>query len=275
MRPTDDQIQLAAYGRWCDRGYSHGYDRIDWIGAEKELLFHGHYRTIAHYPAESHGSRILGNSGDPLCRLCERGADETDFGQPYPALPTLNETQILLSAEVCSDCWAECLEPLARPFMRFRKGQGGLSLGAYKALVAAAILVMPARELGYFPDTIEWVNNPDPSCDATLFAGSRCRVYDITGSDLGAFVSLARRVHDDALVPYLVLLSSDGEWLIQLDVPLCLRDEDLDGVNMGSPERSLVWGHGADFREAACSHVELERQPHRPRAQKLGSAVRC
>jgi Protein of unknown function (DUF2934) len=269
MHPTSDQIQFAAYHRWLSRGGRHGHDQSDWLGAEKELKFLLNYQTIVEYCLESDFTRVLGSRGEPTCRLCERSTDEVSFDEPCPVIPFTNPSTRLLTAEVCSECRADCLNPLATSFRHFVDGQTGLTLNAYKALVAAALLIMPARELGYFPDTMEWVNNPDPTCDASLFAGSSCRVYSIATDQDAPWVSLARRVDDEVAMPYMVLLVSEGHTVIQVDIPLCLRDEDLDGIGTESPERSWVCSDGSDDRGRECQRIAVEIPGLRLRAGLL------
>jgi hypothetical protein len=124
------------------------------------------------------------------------------------------------------------------------------SLGAYKSLVASALLLLPENELGFFPDALEWVSHPDPEIDAGLFAGSAYRVS--FGDALGgrSWVSLARRRDDEMSLPYLLYFLGHDGLLIQVPIPLCLRDEDLDGRPICVPERVFVAGEGPDFRES-------------------------
>ena len=258
MHPTKDQIQFAAYERWLNRGGGHGHDRSDWLRAERELRFGLNYQTVAEYRLEPGSTRVLGNRRIRACRLCERGADEVSFDDPSPAIPGARCGGQLLTAEVCSECRLECLQPLADEFQQFRDGHTGLTLGAYKALIASSLLIMPARELAYFPDTIEWVNNPDPTCDAGLFAGLSCRAYSVPTGKTPPWVSLARRVSDEAAVPYTVFFLNDAGLLLQADVPLSLRDEDLNGVELASPQRSWIWSEDVGDPDAECRKIPVE-----------------
>jgi hypothetical protein len=274
MHPTRDQIQYAAYERWLNRGRGHGHDRLDWLGAEKELSFSLNYQTIAEYRLQTGSTQVLGSRRDRTCRLCERTADEVSFPDPGATLPVFPHHE-LLTAQVCSECQSECLEPLAKEFQRFRDSRTGFTLGAFKALVASALLIVPARELAYFPDTIEWVNNPDPACDAGLFAGSSCRAYSTPTTDGRSSLSLARRVDDDVAMPYMVLFVSERDLVLQVDIPLSLRDEDLDIATAGSPERSWVWGHASVDSEAACRKLTVELPGVRHRPHGAASLIRC
>jgi hypothetical protein len=193
------------------------------------------------------------------------------FDKPYPAIPASRNNYWLRTAEVCAECQAECLEPLAQQYRQFAAGQTGLTLGAYKALIASALLIMPPRELAYFPDTIEWVNNPDATCDAGLFAGLNCRIYAINASTDSLRVNLARRVNDDAAIPYMVFFLHEASTVIQVDLPLSLRDEDLDGASIESPERSWTGRGPSGIVESHCQRLAVEIPRLRPRG--LGSSV--
>ena len=124
-------------------------------------------------------------------------------------------------------------------------------------MVASALLLMPESELRYFPDTLEWVSNPDHDTDIRLFGGSSCRVYCAPFLHGRSWTSLARRVDDETALPYMLyFLGCDGI-IIQVDVPLCLRDEDGDGRHLSVPERVLTAGEGPDFRESRSTVLPL------------------
>src|SRR5262249_24330691 len=150
----------------------------------------------------------------------------------------------------CHSDWREGLDHDFRDFwMRLRRetpdGPDGLarfSIAAFKALAAGALLIMPGPELRYFVDTLEWVSNPDHDSDEQLLEGPACRVY--RGPFLGEppRAVLTRRVDDEAPVPYMLcFLESDGI-MVQVPLPMCLRDEDLDGRAIEQPERIPVAG---------------------------------
>jgi len=264
MRPTFDAIRRAAYDRWEHRGGIHGGDCDDWYAAEKELTFLANYRTIVEYELDGPGHRVL--KGGPIrrCRFCERTPDDADFGDPRTVIP---DRASLLSAEVCDDCQHDWREGLEDEFRRFwarlhpeepmgsadldDRGSPLLSAAAFKSLVAGALLIVPAAELAYFIDALEWVSNPDHDADDLLLEGAECWVYRAPFLGAGvARASLARRVDDDAPVPYMMyFLACDGV-MVQLPMPMCLRDEDLDGRPVERPERVPAVGSGPEFREA-------------------------
>jgi hypothetical protein len=281
MEPTSDQVQHAAYERWERRGRIHGYHEADWLGAEKELGFLLNYRTIAGYPLASAERRILGNPSIRRCRFCERTADPAAFGPIQPVVPGLSTTPSLFTAELCDDCRADWRDPLDRDLREFWEalhadwlgldgpgrpaGLPNFSIGAFKALIAGAILISPAAGLPDLVDTMEWVSNPDHDCDDHLFAGSCCQVYTGPFLDEWSGVSLARRVDDEAPLPALVVFLGHGGIVVQVPVPLCLRDQDLDGLAVRQPERSLVGGTGPDFQEARHRVLPLTLSRWRPR----------
>lgn len=264
MRPSFDEIQRAAYDRWERQGWHHGGDRDDWLAAETEVTFRANYRTIAEYPLDGTRQMVLGEGPGRRCRFCERNPSQVGFSDPRPIVP---DRVLLLTAEVCDDCrvdWFDALDGGFRLFWEGLDSQGRwwhdayrdrepspLSVAALKSLVASALLVMPARELAYFGDALEWVSNPDHDCDDRLLHGGDCLVYRASFLGPGAArISLSRRFDDDAPVPYMIgFLACDG-MMVQVPLPMCVRDEDLDGQTIQQPRRVLWSGWGRDFSEA-------------------------
>ncbi len=187
MEPTSDQIQHAAYERWLRRGRIHGHHDGDWYGAEKELAFLLNYQTFVEYPLVSAEPRVLDNASIRRCRFCERTDGQAAFGRAQAVVAALSEAPSLFTAELCSDCQADWRDPLDRELREFwqalradRVGfdaQGrptarpSFTIGAFKALIAGAILILPETDLPAVVDTMEWVSNPDHDCDDNLFAG--------------------------------------------------------------------------------------------------------
>jgi hypothetical protein len=134
-------------------------------------------------------------------------------------------------------------------------------------------LILPESELRYVPDTLEWVSNPDSDLDSSLFADSACRVYAPASEGGRSWTSVAKRVDDETDFPYLLFsLCRDGV-LVQVHIPLCLRDEDLDGHRLSVPERAITVGQGHEFREAVCTVLPLARSPVRSRPRGRTSLV--
>ena len=95
---------------------------------------------------------------------------------------------------------------------------------------------MPEGELSYFVDTLEWVNNPDHDDDGLLFAETVCHVYVAPFLADRSWCSLVRRINSELPLPYMIYFLSRGGFVIQVHVPLCLRDQDLDGRSVLMPE---------------------------------------
>jgi hypothetical protein len=291
MLPHCEQIRRAAYDRWLRRGRSHGHDREDWYAAEKEVRFLLNYTTIAEYALDSDDRLILGDGRGRRCRFCERTPHHVSFSAPRPVVPGRIGKGSLLTAEICDECQADCRDPLEPDLRRFwdalhaEAGATGeeprppgracelFSAPAFKALIATALLILPESELPFFPDTLEWVSNPDSECDAGLFAATTGLVYSARAQGNRAWTSLSRRVDDDWAVPYLLYFLADAGVILQVCVPLSLRDEDLDGRRLGMPERSLAVGEGTDFREVPCARLPLVLPGSRPRWQDPRSSL--
>jgi hypothetical protein len=258
MRPTVEEIRRAAYHRWERRGWDHGGDRDDWYAAETDLTFHANYRTIVEYALEGPEPRVLGDAPVRRCRFCERTDGPANFGAPRPVFA---DRASLLTAQVCDDCQADWRDSLDDDFRDFwaRLGRqappvaGGrppFSVAAFKALTAGALLIMPGSELRYFVDTLEWVSNPDHDSDDQLLDATECRIYQAPFLGEPPRATLAHRVDDEAPVPYMLFSLECEGIMVQVPLPMCLRDEDLDGRTIERPERIPVAGYGPEFREA-------------------------
>jgi len=290
MLPTNEQIEVAAYHLWERRGRLHGRDRDDWEAAEKDLIYSLNYEPVQEYGLLEPVPRVLGQQAIRHCRFCERNSKRARFGPPSVVIPIVPNSS-LLSAEICQECQGECRDPLVDDLARFweslgsdlatrenhadRRANGGFSLGAYKSLVASALLILPDREMPYFLDAIEWVGNPDRDADERLFAGTTCRAYHAPDHDDGPWVSLARRIEDDAPLPYMIALLSCHGVVVQFHLPLCSRDEDLDGRWVPLPERRFDWGDGGSFRQASSTLLPLLLPGDRGRFQGRRRFVEC
>jgi len=290
MLPTSEQIEVAAYHFWERRGGSHGRDREDWEAAEKQLVYSLNYEPAQEFGLLEPAPRVLGLQATRHCRFCEQNSKRARFGPPSVVIPIVPNSS-LLSAEICQECQAECRDPLVDDLARFweslgpgaairekqagRRANGGFSLGAYKSLVASALLILPDREMPYFLDAIEWVGNPERDADERLFAGATCRAYLAPDHDDGPWVSLARRIDDDAPLPYMIALVACHGVIVQFHLPLCSRDEDLDGRSLPLPERSFAWGQGWSFRQASSTLLPLLLPGDRGRSQGRRSFVEC
>ena len=277
MLPTRDQIERAAYDRWIRRHRAHGYDRDDWIGSENDLTYLLNYQTVVEFPFDASSPLIVGNDAVRGCRFCERSSRHTAFSAPRPVVQGLPQA-LLHSNRVCDECQADCRDPLDVHCENFWQTLHAStdayqvvlrrdvdSLAVFKSLVTSALLVMPATELAYFTDTLEWVNNPDHEYDGGLFAGTYCHVYRDPSPPERSWISLARRVDDEAPFPYMVAFISWDGVVVQIALPMSVRDQDLDGRNARLLERSLVCGDGPHFRVIRPTVVRLVNPESRRR----------
>jgi hypothetical protein len=254
--PTFEQIQRGAYLRWERRGRGHGHDCEDWFAAESELAFRLNYRMVVEYSLCAREKRILGDQTARKCRFCERTSRHAAFGPPGPIVPPAFGETSLWTAALCDECSAwrreSCDEPLARGWRTLRQeyslhrwGSSLLSGRAlpwdlFKPLVAMALLIMPDAELEYFLDAIEWVNNSDPHADASLFAAIHRRVYRDDSARGQGLISLTIRRDGRAALPYMLFFLGWDGIVAALQVPLCTRDQDLDGRCVPMPRVSSV-----------------------------------
>ncbi len=289
MLPTDDEIRHVAYIRWARRGRMHGSDRQDWYAAQRELTFSMNYRTIVDYSLDAPGMLVLGDRPVRYCRLCERTSVHTPFSAARPVVLGIGHTS-LFTEGVCDDCQASCRDPLVAEFEQFwnalptvgvpqDRSQGDFARSLYsvavlKSLVSSALLMMPESELPYFVDTLEWVNNPDHSRDDRLFTETVCQLYIAPFLRGQSDCSLARRIDTDLPLPYMTyFLSRDGR-VLQVHIPLCLRDLDLDGRHIQIPERPLVDGEGSHFQEIRSTTFRLVTSGGRPALKNRHGAAR-
>ncbi len=283
MIPTGEQIARAAYLRWLRRGEAHGRDRDDWIAVEKELTFDLNYQVIVQYPLNNPAQVVLGERPVARCRFCERSSGRANFSQPRAVVIGTGSAS-LLSAEVCDDCQADCRDPLAGDLHRLWEAVWALntwqeahagarsravcSMAAFKALISSSLLVMPEPELEYFADALEWVGNPDPDFDGPLFAGIAGRAYCASFLRDRSAICLARRIDDDSPFPYMICSLAWGGAVVQVPLPLCVRDVEQDGRPVAMPERSFSSGERQSFREARSMVLPLVPAGRAPRSQR-------
>ncbi|MEO6809139.1 MAG: DUF2934 domain-containing protein [Isosphaeraceae bacterium] len=247
MFPSLDQIERLAYDRWEERGYAHGHDAEDWLAAEQDLLFTLNYEVIARYRLDGIAPEVIGSSRNRRCRFCEQGAPRASFSAPGPVVPECLGASTLLTMDECDDCRALFLESIEPALERFatpwRTGQfpgegapASIPIAAYKGLVKLALLALPETELPYVEDALEWVGNPDHDLDGRAFQSLTCHVGFCSNPAPFASMALARRIDDEAAVPYLLGFLVTGRATFQIQIPLCVRDEDLDGPDPVMPQ---------------------------------------
>jgi Protein of unknown function (DUF2934) len=276
MFPTEDQVRLAAFDRWRRRGWVHGLDREDWFAAQHELCFSLNYQTIVEYPLDVPGTLILSDRPARYCRFCERTAAHVPFGSARPVVGGGLETSLFTEA-ICDECQSAFRDAIDHEFTRFQGALLGAgtdissgkhlhtpphySLDVFKSLVACALTIMPESELRYFVDALEWVSNPDSDCDASLLrAEATCLVYSAAFLRDQSWTSLARRAKNDAPFPYMIFFLAQGGVVLQVHLPLCIRDQDLDGRLIHVPRRAFTSPEGSPF-EQACVNRYGQRTP--------------
>ena len=119
---------------------------------------------------------------------------------------------------------------------------------------------MPESELGYFMDALEWVSNPDADSDGALFeADATCVVYLAPFLGEGSWTSIVRRIDQRVALPYMIFYLAMSGVLLQVQLPLCIRDQDLDGRTVPVPRRSFVAGEGGSFELARALEFRVSR----------------
>ncbi len=286
MLPSRDQIQHAAYERWERRGRFDGSDREDWIAAEMDLTFELNYRTIAEFSLAEDEMRVIGGERKPRCRFCEQSPPKATFSVLRAVVPEFVGNSSLYTREICDECADEFAGSIDKDFKSFWESLKTLrvetatyrellapsviTIAAYKSLIRMALSFMPEPELSSFTDTIEWIGNPDHQFDSSLFGGTGCLVYQAHVPFAAGWVSMARRISDEAPFPYMLFFLASERLILQMHLPLCARDEDLDGTSVRIPERSFSTGMGSDLRSSTCLALPLKSSdPSRPRRFRL------
>jgi hypothetical protein len=225
------------------------------------------------YPLDAPGTLILSDRPVRYCRFCERTATHTVFGSAGPVVAGGLESS-LFSEAVCEECRSAFRGALSEEFRLFQvailngisdaasgdrlRASAVYSSAVFKALVTCALTIMPESELRYFVDALEWVSNPDSERDAPLLRErASCRVYSAEFLRQRSWTSLARRTENDAPFPYMIFFLCQGGVLIQVQVPLCIRDQDLDGRPVRIARRSLISADDHPFEQTRIREFRL------------------
>lgn len=236
--PSPDQVRVAAYHRWQRRGWNHGQHLEDWSEAEQDLLFGLNYDVVADIALDGPMRRVLGDPSRRVCRFCEMAEPRAAFpAEPSPVIPDVLGNRALFTHELCAECRGLFAETLDGAFEDFRRRcvegrmqpASTLPMAAYKNLARMALAMVPEVELDYLPDTIEWVLNPDHDLDSHSFEGLGAYLHVPTVPRRSPWAALARRRRDDVPLPYLLFFVGTPDVVFEVPVPLCLRDEDLEG----------------------------------------------
>ena len=81
------------------------------------------------------------------------------------------------------------------------------------------------------------------------------------------WTTLERRIDDEAPLPYMLYFLARGGIVVQVSVPLSVRDQDLDGRGARLPVRSLTVGEGPHYREVRPTVLRLVDPATRARAR--------
>lgn len=271
MLPTTEQIALAAYHRWERRSHHHGRHDHDWLAAEQELIFAANYQIIARYRLDGIAPHHLGDPDEPRCRLCERAEPGTTFAGPRLATPGVLGNEAIFTRELCNECHAQYRESVGGDLERFvravRSGgpetpQAFVPAAAFKGLAWAALMLLPGAEMQYLEEAVEWVSNPDHDLDSRSIGGVECILHRLPEPSPFAWAALARRVDDDAPYPYLVAFFATGPLVFQFPLPLCGRDEELEG-RWNLPK--VPWPLGGNRSPLDSHHAVIPLASSRPR----------
>jgi len=287
MLPSREQIERAAYERWERRGRFHGADREDWVAAEMDTVFELNYQTVAEFWLAEPDQRVIGDVRRPRCRFCEQAPPRAAFSCVRPAVPELVGNSSLFTRELCDECAQQFADTIDAEFARFWESLEALRAGtasfreirapmaipiaAYKSLSRMALSLMPEQELSSFTDTIEWISNPDHAFDRSLFDSSGCLVYQAHVPYRAAWAGLSCRIEEDAPFPYMIFFLGAERLILQMHLPLCALDEDLDGTEVRIPQRSFSTGTGPDLKTSTCLVLPLKSaaDPSRTRRFRL------
>ena len=287
MLPSREQIERAAYERWELRGRFHGADREDWVAAEMDTVFQLNYRSLAEFWLAEADERVLGDDRGPRCRFCEQSPPRAAFSLARPAIPELVGNASLFTRDLCDECAKQFAETIDAEFVRFWESLAALRTGtasfreiraptavpiaAYKSLIRMALTLMPEPELSSFTDTIEWVGNPDHTFDHSLFDSASCLVYQAHVPSIAAWAGVSCRMEEDAPYPYMLFFLGAERLILQMHLPLCVLDEDLDGTEVHMPQRSFSTGAGPDLKTSTCLALPLKStaDPARTRRFRL------
>ena len=72
---------------------------------------------------------------------------------------------------------------------------------------------------------------------------------------------LSCRTEKDAPFPYMLFFLGAERLILQVHLPLCALDEDLDGTEVHMPQRSFSTGTGPDLQTSTCLVLSLNGPP--------------
>ncbi len=235
MLPTRSQIQLAAYYHWERLGQAHGHHEANWLAAEQDLLLSLNYEMLRIVRLDGRGAALIGDSERNVCRFCELGSPRVTFDKSVPALPRVLGGWPVFSADVCDDCHDQFQESVDDALdtlllaMKHDLPPRRVPIAAIKGLTRLALGFMPHGELDYFADAMEWVINPDHEFDRDALGPLRPQLERSDQAFASPWAAILRRADDEEPMPYMLFFLGVEHHVITLPVPLCQRDEDLEG----------------------------------------------
>ncbi len=280
-----DEVARLAYDLWIRRGWVHGDHHADWVAAEQEAKFLGKYELIVELDLNGPGARIP--DLESRCRLCESALGSQRALAPI--WPGNEHAPPYRVGSLCAGCQGECRAPLAQDFdacwqalgiaahaadpSQVIAERGQPAPGALKALAQSLLLLVPSNELDYLTDLVEWLANPDSDQDAGLLDDVRALAYWSDQPRDRAWAALARRRSPSAEVPYLVgFLGRDG-LVLELPLPLCNRDDELES-GLATPFRSFATGLAAGLGRVRALPLTPPKKPVKSRARGSNPSLR-
>ena len=286
MLPSRDQIERAAYLRWERRGRMHGADAEDWVSAEMDQIFDLNYRTAVEYELAEDQQRVLGNPKNARCRFCEQSAPRAAFSV-RPCVARGRRRSIL--------AYPRNLRRVRRPVRQDHRSRLRPVLGIACRPPPRARLLSRAQGPHRHPDRRLQVVDPYGAGDHARGPAFQLHGHDrvglaipITSSTAACSVarvacfitrhvpfptgwtSLCHRLDDDSPFPYMLFFLGLERVVLQVHLPLCSRDDDLDGSELEMPERSFSTGVGSDLRPSTCLVLPLKASDQaKPRRFRL------
>jgi hypothetical protein len=245
MSPTEGQVRLAAYSRWESRGRVHGFDRADWLAAERHQRFVVNYDVVAAERLDSNTSRAIGVAARRRCRFCGQASPRTTFEEAgCPVFPVFLGARGPIAFDQCDECRQQFGDGIDLAFAHFlrpyRDGSmvenEGIAVDAFKGLLKLAIAVMPPGDVDDHEDLIEWLSNPDHAFDLNAFRQYACSVHVSPSPFSAAWSALASRTSDEEGWPLRLFFLGAAHVTLQIPVPFgALEDETISTPDVLPP----------------------------------------
>ena len=247
MKLPLEGIRQAAYDRWEHRGRSHGFDRLDWLAAERQERFDRNYRVVAADRLNQVDPRVVGSTTTRRCRFCGGASPRVEFTETVAIFPANFGPGSPLAIDQCEDCastFADEIDPallrFVGPYLRPTEGDvapsGSISVAAFKGLVKLAISVMPVDQLDDYEETIDWVGNPDHDFDLSVFRDMACVIHPVSSPFPASWSALAEKTEEGEAWPSMLYFLGLKRVILQITVPLGRRDDELEIPTSSLPD---------------------------------------